>query len=88
MLQQQQNLGRRFGTSKMHLSATSFGCCPFYSGGSSVAVDSWLIVTPRMGFCNCSMFCCSLLCVHSSFAMIFMGRRELDAWLVCLSGVS
>ena len=20
-----------------------------------------------MGFCNCSMFCCALLCVHSSF---------------------
>ena len=24
-----------------------------------------------MGFCNCSMFCCALLCVHSSFAIIF-----------------
>ena len=35
-------------------------------------------------FCNCSMFCCSLLCVHSSFAIILMGKRELFA-LLCLS---
>ena len=32
-----------------------------------------------MGFCNCSMFCCALLCVHSSFAMILIGKRELVA---------
>ena len=37
-----------------------------------------------MGFCNCSMFCCTLLCVHSSFAIISMGKRELVA-LLCLS---
>ena len=37
-----------------------------------------------MGFCNCSMFCCVLLCVHSSFAIISMGKRELVA-LLCLS---
>ena len=30
-----------------------------------------------MGFCNCSMFCCTLLCVHSSFAIILMEKREL-----------
>ena len=29
-----------------------------------------LFVTPIVGFCNCSMFCCALLCVHSSFAII------------------
>ena len=34
-----------------------------------------LIVTPIVGFCNCSMFCCALLCVHSSFAIISMGKR-------------
>ena len=27
-------------------------------GGGSVVVDSLLIVTPIVGFCNCSMFCC------------------------------
>ena len=30
-----------------------------------------------MGVCNCSMFCCTLLYVHSSFAIILMGKREL-----------
>ena len=28
-----------------------------------------------MGFCNCSMLCCALLCVHSSFALISMGKK-------------
>ena len=37
-----------------------------------------------MGFCNCSMFCCVLLCVHSRFAIIWMGKRELVALLVFL----
>ena len=37
-----------------------------------------------MGFCNCSMFCCPLLCVYSSFAIISMGKIELVA-LLCLS---
>ena len=36
-----------------------------------------------MGFCNCSVFCFALLCVHSSFAIISMGKRELVA-LLCL----
>ena len=46
VLQQQQNLGRRFGTSKMHLSPpVCLGCCPF-SGGGSVVVDFLFIVTP------------------------------------------
>ena len=34
-----------------------------------------------MGFCNCSMFCCTLLYVHSSIAIILIGRRELVALL-------
>ena len=34
-----------------------------------------------MGVCNCSMFCCTLLYVHSSFALILMGKRELVALL-------
>ena len=85
-LQQQQNLGRRVSTSKMHLSPpppSGFGCCPFY-GGSSVVVDSLLIVTPIVGVCNCSIFCCALLYVHSCFAIILMGKRELVV-LLCLS---
>ena len=34
-----------------------------------------------MGVCNCSMFCCTLLHVHSSIAIILMGKRELIALL-------
>ena len=34
-----------------------------------------------MGVCNCSMFCCTLLYVHSSIASILMGKRELIALL-------
>ena len=34
-----------------------------------------------MGVCNCSMFCCMLLYVHSSTAIILMGKRELIALL-------
>ena len=51
------------------------------SGGGSVVVDILFIVTPIVGVCNCSMFCCTLLCVHSSIAIIFMGKRELIALL-------
>ena len=34
-----------------------------------------------MGVCNGSMFCCMLLCVRSSIAIILMGKRELVALL-------
>ena len=40
-----------------------------------------LIVTPIVGFCNCSMFCYALLYVLSSFATVLMGKRELVALL-------
>ena len=32
-----------------------------------------------MGVCNCSKFCFTLLYVHSSNAIILMGKRELAA---------
>ena len=35
-----------------------------------------------MGVSNCSMFCCALLYVHSSIAIILMGKRELIALLL------
>ena len=50
-------------------------------GGGSVVVDVLFIVTPIVGVCNCSMFCCTLLYVHSSIAIILMGKRELIALL-------
>ena len=31
-----------------------------------------------MGVCNCSMFCCTLLYVHSSIIIILMGKRERE----------
>ena len=34
-----------------------------------------------MGVCNCSMFCCTLLYVHFSIAIILIGKRELIALL-------
>ena len=60
------------------------GCCPFYGDGS-VVVDLLFIVTPIVGICNCSLFCCALLYVHSSFAVILMGKRELFALLSLFS---
>ena len=45
------------------------------------AFDFLFIVIPIEGVCNCSMFCCTLLYVHSSIAIILMGKRELVALL-------
>ena len=39
-----------------------------------------------MGLCNCSMFCCALLCVHFSFSIITTGKRELVV-LLCSSSI-
>ena len=72
VLQKQQNLGRILDTSKMHLS-------PPVALAAVVVVDSVLIVTPNVVFCNCSMFYLALIRVHSSFAIISMGKRELVA---------
>ena len=55
----------------------------------SVVVDFLFIVTPIVGVCNYSMFCCRLLYIHSSIAIILMGKRK--SWLlylICLPGVS
>ena len=62
------------------------GCCPFLGGGS-VVVDLLFIVIPIVGVFNCSMFCCMLLYVHTSFAII-LGRDSRFFCLVCLTGVS
>ena len=45
-----------------------------------------------MGVCNCSMFCCTLLYVHSSIAIVLMGKRELvnllnlSSWCLVMVG--
>ena len=81
VLQQQQNLGRRFGTSKMHLSPPVAQAAVRSLGGGSVVFDFLFIVTPIVGVCYCSMFCCTLHYVHSSIAIILIGKRELVALL-------
>ena len=40
-------------------------------------MDFLFIVTPIVGVCNCSFFCCTLLYVHSNIAIILMGKKEL-----------
>ena len=40
-----------------------------------------LLLLTFVGVCNCSMFCCTLLNVPSSIAIILMGKRELVALL-------
>ena len=45
------------------------------------ALEFLFIVTPIVGVCNYSMSCCMLLYVHSSIAIILMGKRELVALL-------
>ena len=67
----------------MHLSPPppgGLGCCPF-EGSGSVVVDLLFIVTPIVRACNYSMFCCTLLYVPTSFAIILIGKRELAALL-------
>ena len=46
-----------------------------------VAVEFLLIFIPIVGVCYCSMFCCMLLYVHSSIAIILIGKSELIALL-------
>ena len=46
-----------------------------------IVVDFLFIDSPIVGVCNCSMFCCTLLYVHSSIVIILMGKRELVAFL-------
>ena len=46
-----------------------------------MVVEFLFIVTPIVGVCNCSRFCCTLLYVHSSISIILMGKRELVALL-------
>ena len=77
-LQQGQNLGRRFGASWCIWASDGLGCCPFWAA-VLLLLTILFIVTPIVGICKCSMFCCKLLYVHTSFAIIFMWKRELVA---------
>ena len=54
---------------------------PVLKDAFSVVVDFLFIVTLIVGVCHCSVFCCTLLCILSSIAIILMGKRELVALL-------
>ena len=49
-------------------------------------------MTSIVGFCNLSMFCSVILCVHSSIAIILIGKRELivllslSSWCLVIVG--
>ena len=48
----------------------------------SVVADFFcLLLLPLWEICNCSMFCCTVLYVHSSIPIILTGKRELVALL-------
>ena len=68
---------RRFGTSKMHLSPPVAWAAVRSKAVVLLLLTFLFIVTPIVGVCNCSMFCCTLLCVCSCIAIILMGKREL-----------
>ena len=65
--------------------ATSYNM-PKHVSKLPAVVGLLLIVTPLWDSVIV-LFCCALLCVHSSFAIISMGKRELVA-LLCLPGIS
>ena len=46
-------------------------------------LGSWINI--RLKVCNCYMFCCTLLYVLSSLAIILMGKREPVALLILSS---
>ena len=58
--------GRVIGQSSNSLANHGFGVVD----SMLIVIDLMLIVTPIVGFCNCSMFCCALLYVHSSLVII------------------
>ena len=53
----------------------------FFPKRCSVVVDLLFIVAPIVGVCNCNVFCCALLYVHSCSVIILMGKRNLIALL-------
>ena len=56
-----------------------------FLGGGSVVVNSLLCVAPIVGFCVCSMFCCALLFVLSSFAIILSdGEERAGCFTLCV----
>ena len=53
----------------------SFGCCPFYGGGSVVVDSCLLLLSLFVGVCVGSLFCYAVLSVLSSFVIILLRKR-------------
>ena len=76
VIQWWQNLGRKFGASRMHLSPL-VAWAAVLSRVVVLLLSTCCVVIPIVGVCNCYLFCCTLLNVHSCIAIIFMGKREM-----------
>ena len=76
-----QNLGRRFGTSKMHLSPPVALAAVGSKAVVLLLLTFSLLLLPLWESVIVLCFCCTLLYVHSSIAIILMGKRELVALL-------
>ena len=67
------------------LLSSTFQDSPVYSSTFQACANPVTIIlhflVVLLELCNCSMFCCTLLYVHSSIAIILMGKRELIALL-------
>ena len=81
-LKKKQNIGRRFGDNKMHLSLLVAKA----AGSKAVVLlffnYCFVCLTLFVAELCWSLFCYAFLCVLSSFAIILMKKRELDALLV------
>ena len=68
-------------TIRLFSSKNYFRNIPEILDPDQISQDIVRFVTPIVEVCNCSMFCCMLLNVHSSIAIILIGKRELVALL-------
>ena len=51
-----------------------------FQGGGSVVVDSLLIVTPIVGFCNCL---CFVVRYFMSILVLQSSQWGRESWLIC-----
>ena len=87
MFVKKQSLGRRLGTNKMHLSPPVALAAVRSKAVVLLLLISCLVCFPLVVVVLClSLFCCSLLCVHSSYAIILKRKRELVALLLLSYG--
>ena len=79
---QQQNLGRRVGATKMHLSPP-VGSAAVHSKAVALLllIQCFFLLPWFVGFYAWSLFCSAILSVLSSFAIISPRKRELVALL-------